>query len=89
MGAIFDENGHVQDRDALRSVAGNIQPAGPVVQDRRIVEVDRAADTQTRELVDWDTGRIMGHSIEHGNGRVDANVTPEPVKAGAHLTGEK
>gem|GEM_PF-4065016 len=78
--SLFDpETGKVVDRAALKSVHFNGQ--GMTVP-RSWVNDD---DTKTTEVLDDNTGRRMAHTTEHASGRVDANVFPEPVKAGAHL----
>lgn len=63
-------------RDKLRT----IQFAGKVPKPRPVV--DRAADTKTTAVrADDEHGRVAGFQIEHGDGRVDATITPRPFRA--------
>lgn len=65
--------GRVLDREALLSIAVNPAPT----RDRSKV-VDGRLITQ---LVDQNDGSQAAVLTEHKTGRVDANVTPSPVKA--------
>lgn len=76
---IFDDNGKVVDRAALRSVG--VRPAGFTAPRKWLHNGDKNRST---EVIDDDTGRVMAHSTEHrGSDRVDANVFPQPATAGA------
>ena len=80
--SIFDpETGKVIDREALASLQFNGQ--GMTVPQSRV----NADGTRTTEILDDENGRMMAHKTEHKSGRVDANVFPQAVKAGAGLIG--
>jgi hypothetical protein len=75
MGRMFNPDGTVRDRDALRSLQFNGQgmrvPRSKVVGGNKVVEI-----------IDQDDGRTAGWHTHHKSGRLDANVTPLPAKAG-------
>lgn len=72
---LFDPTtGKVLDREALESIQVR---AGGFRQPK--VAEDRAADTKTVEAIHEGTGRTAGFHTFHGDGRVDATATPEPV----------
>lgn len=66
---LFDAEGRLVDRDALRSVQFN----GQGVRVPRTV-IDRAAGTEIVETIREDTGETAGYQTRHASGRVDVTV---------------
>lgn len=73
--SLFDDDGKLIDRDALKSVSFNGEgmriPA---------TYVDRETDTKIVEAIHEDDGSTAGFSTHHASGRVDANVFAKAVK---------
>lgn len=77
MGAIFDADGNVVDRDALQSVG--VRPAG--FRKAHVVE-DKAAGTKTVGLIHEDDGGIAATQTHHADDSISANVYARAVEAG-------
>ena len=73
--ALFDESGRLLPDADLKSV--QFGPSGRTVPKEK---VDRATDTKYMQVLDQRTGEQAGAHREHGSGRIDAIVTPQPVR---------
>jgi hypothetical protein len=72
---LFDSEGRVVDREALRSV--QIASNGPR---RPVTTIDRDRDVKIVESVRDDNGATAGFHTHHASGRVDCDVFAETAR---------
>lgn len=77
---MFDDSGHLIDRNALQSIQLSTAWAA---RPKPKVTIDPVADTKTAEYVRDDDGTIGGTDTFHGDGRIDVNVHGRPPEGKA------